>query len=467
MKLYNKSELRYSRIFFDKRPPAYAFILIFSTLATLIIAFAVSAYLPKNYIVKARGTSVITGTEYVSALSNGKIVTLHKKEGDSVKAGEVILSLSSGQEGLQTESLTKQLDKLKAKESLFQKYEQSLNEKVNYMANSGEEQEYYGKVEYYLSQLSSENYNDGSQYAKLQEEYTKLNKLVAEKSQLETDLSSYQSQLANLEAELATLSVQETAETNSDSETSSSSADTSSNSIQLEQLNTKISEVKTKIETTTSSIQGKGTEIESLQSSIREMERSYNDPTSQAYNTYAQLISELGTARAANNKSITELEANLGISIGQDRGLTVSASSDGTLHYVTPLKQGMSVQQNQTIAEIAGSDREAYIEAFVLATDISRVAVGAEADIAITGVNSQKFGTLKGAVTQIDSGTITQETQNGNVSLYKVVVALEELTLKKDEEIVVLQKDMPVEARIVYDNETYLDWILELLSFKQ
>lgn len=467
MKLYNKSELRYSRIFFDKRPPAYAFILIFSTLATLIIAFAVSAYLPKNYIVKARGTSVITGTEYVSALSNGKIVTLHKKEGDSVKAGEVILSLSSGQEGLQTESLTKQLDKLKAKESLFQKYEQSLNEKVNYMANSGEEKEYYGKVEYYLSQLSSENYNDGSQYAKLQEEYTKLNKLVAEKSQLETDLSSYQSQLANLEAELSTLSVQETAETNSDSETNSSSTDSSPNSIQLEQLNTKISEVKTKIETTTSSIQGKGTEIESLQSSIREMERSYNDPTSQAYNTYAQLISELGTARAANNKSITELEANLGISIGQDRGLTVSASSDGTLHYVTPLKQGMSVQQNQTIAEIAGSDREAYVEAFVLATDISRVTVGAEVDIAITGVNSQKFGTLKGAVTQIDSGTITQETQNGNVSLYKVVVALEELTLKKDEEIVVLQKDMPVEARIVYDNETYLDWILELLSFKQ
>lgn len=467
MKLYNKSELRYSRIFFDKRPPAYAFILIFSTLATLIIAFAVSTYLPKNYIVKARGTSVITGTEYVSALSNGKIVTLHKKEGDSVKAGEVILSLSSGQEGLQTESLTKQLDKLKAKESLFQKYEQSLNEKVNYMANSGEEQEYYGKVEYYLSQLSSENYNDGSQYAKLQEEYTKLNKLVAEKSQLETDLSSYQSQLANLEAELATLSVQETAETNSDSETNSSSTASSPNSIQLEQLNTKISEVKTKIETTTSSIQGKGTEIESLQSSIREMERSYNDPTSQAYNTYAQLISELGTARAANNKSITELEANLGISTGQDRGLTVSASSDGTLHYVTPLKQGMSVQQSQTIAEIAGSDRETYVEAFVLATDISRVTVGAEVDIAITGVNSQKFGTLKGAVTQIDSGTITQETQNGNVSFYKVVVALEELTLKKDEEIVVLQKDMPVEARIVYDNETYLDWILELLSFKQ
>lgn len=34
-------------------------------------------------------------------------------------------------------------------------------------------------------------------------------------------------------------------------------------------------------------------------------------------------------------------------------------------------------------------------------------------------------------------------------------------------ETIILQKDMPVEARIVYDNETYLDWILEMLSFKQ
>ncbi|BBA93425.1 hypothetical protein [Streptococcus ruminantium] len=40
------------------------------------------------------------------------------------------------------------------------------------------------------------------------------------------------------------------------------------------------------------------------------------------------------------------------------------------------------------------------------------------------------------------------------------------MTLKKGKEVIVLQKDMPVEARIVYNQETYLDWILELLSFK-
>lgn len=119
MKLYNKSELRYSRIFFDKRPPAYAFILIISTALILLGSLIASAYIPKNYIVKANGNSVIIGTEFLSAVSPGKVVTLHKSEGDIVKAGDVIISLSSGQEGLQATSLNKQLEKLRAKEAIF------------------------------------------------------------------------------------------------------------------------------------------------------------------------------------------------------------------------------------------------------------------------------------------------------------------------------------------------------------
>ena len=198
MKLYSKSELRYSRIFFDKKPPAFVFILIISTAIILIGALIGAAYTPKNYIVKANGNSRITGTEFLSAISSGKVVTLHKSEGDIVKAGDVIVSLSSGQEGLQASSLNKQLEKLRAKEAIFQKFEQSLNEKYNHMSNSGEEQEYYGKVEYYLSQLNSENYNNGTQYSKIQDEYTKLNKMTTERDQLDADLQALQNELLQL-----------------------------------------------------------------------------------------------------------------------------------------------------------------------------------------------------------------------------------------------------------------------------
>ena len=463
MKLYNKSELRYSRVFFDKRPPAYIFILIFSTAFILVGAIFGAANIPKNYIVKANGTAVITGTEFLSAVSPGKIVALHKSEGESVKAGEVIISLSSGQEGLQAESLNKQLEKLRSKEAIFQKFERSLNERVNYMANSGEEQEYYGKVEYYLSQLGSENYNSGSQYAKLQEEYTKLSKLNGELGQLNIDFQTTQGELERLQQQLVSLPANES----TTSENASSPPSASSTVDVRTKLEAQIAELTTKIETTKSNITAKNTEIEGQESSIREMERSYNDPTSHAYNTYAQLISELGTARSANNKSITELEANLGIATGQDQSYKILATSDGVLHYVIPLKEGMSVQQNQTVAEVAGEDKDSYVEAYVVATDISRVNEGARVDIALSGVNSQKYGTLKGKVHQIDSGTITQESKEGNLSLYKVIIELESLSLKKDNETIFLQKDMPVEARIVYDKESYLDWLLELLSFKQ
>ena len=449
MKLYNKSELRYSRIFFDKRPPAYAFILIISTALILLGSLIASAYIPKNYIVKANGNSVITGTEFLSAVSPGKVVTLHKSEGDIVKAGDVIISLSSGQEGLQATSLNKQLEKLRAKEAIFQKFEQSLNEKYNHMTNSGEEQEYYGKVEYYLSQLNSENYNNTTQYLRIQDGYAKLNKMTIERDQLNTDLQALQNELGQLQ-QLASSSLPDKTRADDRSE-----------------LETKISEVTTQIETLKTSITAKNSEIESQQSNIKDMDRTYHDPNSQAYNTYAQLISELGAVRSSNNKSMTELEANLGIATGQDKAHSILAPSDGTLHYVLPLKQGMSIQQNQTIAEVSGIGKDYYVESFVLASDISRVFKGAEVDVAITGVNSQKYGTLKGQVRQIDSGTISQETKEGTISLYKVMIELETLTLKHGSETVILQKDMPVEVRIVYDKETYLDWILELLSFKQ
>ncbi|MBZ4298511.1 biotin/lipoyl-binding protein, partial [Streptococcus pneumoniae] len=259
-------------------------------------------------------------TEFLSAISSGKVVTLHKSEGDMVNAGDVIISLSSGQEGLQASSLNKQLEKLRAKEAIFQKFEQSLNEKYNHLSNSGEEQEYYGKVEYYLSQLNSENYNNGTQYSKIQDEYTKLNKITAERNQLDADLQTLQNELIQLQQQGDSPSLSDT-----------TSADDKA------KLETKILEITTKIEALKTNITSKNSEIDSQQSNIKDMNRTYNDPTSQAYNIYAQLVSELGTARSNNNKSITELEANLGVATGQDKAHNILAPNEGTLHYLVPV----------------------------------------------------------------------------------------------------------------------------------
>lgn len=311
-------------------------------------------------------------------------------------------------------------------------------------------------MEYYLSQLNSESYNNGTQYFKLQDEYVKLNKLIGELEQLDNALQTAQNELDQLHQQ------QVLSPPVSDSYTTNTNATEPSVPPMLyvkDNLETKKSELATKIETIKSNITAKNSEIEGQKMNIKDMERSYN--------TYVQLISELGTARSNNGKSITELEANLGIAAGQDKANSILATSDGILHYIVPLKQGMAIQQDKTVAEISEKEKGYYVEAFVGSSDISRVSKGAKVDVAIAGVNIQKYGTLQGKVMQIDFGTISQETKEGHISLYKVIVQLESLTLKHKSKSIFPQKDMPVEVRIVYDNETYFDWILEMLRFKQ
>ncbi|MEG0094363.1 MAG: hypothetical protein RR673_09775, partial [Erysipelotrichaceae bacterium] len=73
---------------------------------------------------------------------------------------------------------------------------------------------------------------------------------------------------------------------------------------------------------------------------------------------------------------------------------------------------------------------------------------------------------LKGTLKSIDIGTVTQETNNGNIILYRCIVSINAKELKASTgETVKATKSMPVTARIIYEKETYLEWVLDLLSF--
>lgn len=60
----------------------------------------------------------------------------------------------------------------------------------------------------------------------------------------------------------------------------------------------------------------------------------------------------------------------------------------------------------------------------------------------------------------------TVQTQEGDNSFYKAKIEIEDKKLIKDYEEIPIILSMPVEARIIYDKETYLDYFLEKLNFK-
>lgn len=418
MKLYSKNELKDSRLFFDKKPPIFLTIFIIFTLLLLISTIFVSAILPKSYVVEAQGTITTTDNTYVGSLSDGVLVEMKCPEGTLVNEGDILFTVSNGTEGVQYQSLSNQLSISKQKIEIIDKYIKSLEDNKNYLNKERLQQEYYAKVEYYLSVVNDENKS-----AELSK--TELNKKLEKKKTKETEINSLKDQLSKL--------------TNSE-------------------------EDKIKKEELESKLEGKESELESLQADIDQVQQV---SSSQANQTKLQLISEAGTARTNVETSMVEVQGQIDAYQNQDSLYEVKANHSGYVHYLTPLKEGVAVQKTQTIAEISkNEDSMIMVEAYIEAKDITKVSLNDEVKVAINGVNTQKFGTIKGTLESIDIGTVTQETNNGNLILYKCIISISSKELKASSgETIKATKSMPVTARIIYEEETYLDWLLELLSF--
>lgn len=418
MRLYNIDELKDSRIFFDKNPPRYMTVFIVFIIMCISFALVLSTQISKPYIIVASGTATTTDNRYVSVDSNGEIIEILKQEGEYVKKGDVLFKLSDGKENAQKELLDPQIKTLNDKLAALDIYEKSLNDQINHLENKGQQQAYYGKMEYYLSMLESESFSKGQELEKINESENKL-------AQLKEDQENLQKQLN---------------ETNE--------------SIKQEELKSKI--------------ESKKAEINAKQDEINEMVSQSKNPSSQAKQIAQQLFAELGADRSTTNQQLAQLKGQLNASESENEAKSIKAENEGIIHYLITFKTGIAVQMNQTVAEISQNEDSAYIvEANILAKDISKINVGQKVNVELQGVNTQKYGTLKGKVEKISNGSLIEQSQQGNIIYYQCIISLDstELISSKGESVSVV-KSMPVQARIIYDNETYWDWLRELINLR-
>lgn len=158
---------------------------------------------------------------------------------------------------------------------------------------------------------------------------------------------------------------------------------------------------------------------------------------------------------------------NISVLEKRDQNYEILAPKSGYIHYINPIKEGVNIQINQTLAEISELKENNYhIEALINLFDISKVKIGQDVDLSLIGVNEYKYGTLKGKIKSIENGLVTTQSQEGNSSFYKAIIEVKDKKLEKGGDEISLLLSMPVEARIIYDKESYLDYFLEKLRFK-
>lgn len=484
MKLYNKENLKNSRMFFDKKPPKFMTFLVYFTLFSLTLLVFASNKIKKNYVVKASGQIADSQMSYVSSNINGTIKEIKVNEGDFVKKGEVIINISNGEENTQRKEYEKILEDNSNKKKLLDKYRKSLDEKKNYLEDSGSEQEYYGKLEYYLQALDSEQQNKDFTNKDIESKEIKINEKISEKKELIASLinlednKNYYSNLvkyyenlgyeiSDLENEISELKINEISK---EKEISVKENELKTKKIEYREngeVQKKESETESKYQEVKSKIEALDGEIESLKQELEQLERQNSGASTQSKQIYFQFVNEIGNELKNIEKTDTEIKMNISVLEKRDKNYELLAPKSGYVHYINSIKEGISIQINQTIAEVSNlQDDNYYVDSYINITDISKVKKGQEVDVALVGVNTYKYGTLKGKVSSIENGLFTVQTQEGNNSFYKAIIEVDGKKLKKGGDEVPLVLSMPIEARIIYDKETYMEYILEKLSFK-
>ncbi|MCJ1993965.1 HlyD family efflux transporter periplasmic adaptor subunit [Lactococcus piscium] len=486
MKFYTKEDLRDSRLFFDKQPANYLRYLSYFMLLFCLSSVAISHFLIKNYIVKASGTIESVDKAFVTPLVNGEIRSIEKSEGTQVKQGDILLKLSTGTNGVETNEINKQVTLLEDKKISFDLYQKSLTDKKNFLKNSGVEQAFYGKVAYYLSQVKddekmekknqSDRTNKTLALKDLENELVSINATANKDYQKKygrkaEDLKVFENKLDSLKQEQALLKQSLDGKTSDVIMTIQS--EITSKQLEIDTQLTTITTTKRELEDVIDSadselidkIKVKQEEINTKKSEIDELT---GQNSRQSDNMLQQLMSELGTIRTENEDKISELNAQKNLKSSNDTLTNLTADKDGKVHYLALVKNGLGIQAFEPIAQITtATDKNLMVEAYISAQDRTKIKLKDSVKVSLNGVNTSKYGLLKGVVNSISDGTLTQTVGNEQQLFYQVNITLKNQSLTAKDDQIQVNASMPVTADIVYDKETYWQWLIKQLNLKQ
>ena len=210
----NFSDLKDSKLLYEKNLPAFGYFLLILLLALMITVTIWGFYNTKPYIVKGIGTIESPNKNYVMTPFTGEIDDIVIKEGDYVSRGDVLFTMKSPETEAQTEQIEAQKKSYEEQISQYDKLARSIRDNTNYFSpSSAEDSLYYSQYEEYMSQVSQQvvdakglkeyGYTDEQIQAELKKNddkkaelyYTALSNAEAGRKQAERELETLNAQM--------------------------------------------------------------------------------------------------------------------------------------------------------------------------------------------------------------------------------------------------------------------------------
>ena len=163
------------------------------------------------------------------------------------------------------------------------------------------------------------------------------------------------------------------------------------------------------------------------------------------------------------NTNLIQQESQLKMYKDSLSSFIITATRDGIIHLTSGLTIGTTLSQPTLLGSIS-SDDNLIIQASFPSSDISKVKLDDEVDIALSGVNQSEFGVIKGKLIEIDND-ISSDNNGNPFYMCKVKPSSTSLNNKKDKEMNITN-GMITECRIKYEDTSYFIWAIEQIGVK-
>ena len=162
----NIDELTDSHLLYAQNPPAFLFIILFTIFISCTVAFIWSFIAVKTYIVKCDGTIESYSQNYIMSSYTGEIIESRVSEGDYVKKGDTLFTISSTELDLQAQQLK---DMIMLNNTKIDKYEELIecikNGENSFSDKEAEDLAYYYQYETYIAQVNQKKLDVSSYLA--------------------------------------------------------------------------------------------------------------------------------------------------------------------------------------------------------------------------------------------------------------------------------------------------------------
>lgn len=208
---------------FDKKPPAFGYLLILIVGVFLCLALVWSIRTPKLYTIQAQGVVTNEEANYVMCTYTGEIDACYLKEGMLVEQGDVLFTVKSTDYDLQEKQLIESRVAYEQQISQNKRLVQAIKDDANCFDESNPEDSLYHSIfEAYKARLAqnsidtsaykSYGYTDEQIEAELHKNQGKINELYYSAIQsAESNIEQAELQIASIEAQLAAVNSGQTA----------------------------------------------------------------------------------------------------------------------------------------------------------------------------------------------------------------------------------------------------------------